>query len=126
MRQAFDDAEIEGWDDLEGTYGLPVPNDEHVVAAAVVGGAGAIVTYNLKDFPLGYLPEGLEVLTPQEFLLSTVVLDPRRAWAAVEQIARRSGRQGLAPTVPDILDLLTARYGLREVVDVLRTAPRPG
>ena len=36
MRQAFDDAEITGWEGLEGTYGLPDPDDEHVVAAAVV------------------------------------------------------------------------------------------
>jgi hypothetical protein len=63
MRQAFDDAEIEGWEGLEGTYGLADRNDEHVVAAAVVGGAGAIVTANLKDFPIDRLPSGLQVLS---------------------------------------------------------------
>ena len=56
MRQAFDDAEITGWEGLEGTYGLPDPDDEHVVAAAVVGGAGAIVTLNTKDFPTASSP----------------------------------------------------------------------
>ena len=39
MRTAFDDAEVAGWEGLEGTYGLPDPDDEHVLAAAVVGGA---------------------------------------------------------------------------------------
>jgi len=52
MRQAFDDAEITGWEGLDGgTYDLPDPDDEHVVAAAVVAGAGAIITLNTKDFP---------------------------------------------------------------------------
>ena len=40
-RSNFDDALVVGWEPLEGTYGLPDLNDEHVVAAGVVGGAGS-------------------------------------------------------------------------------------
>lgn len=40
MRTNFDDALVTGWEPLEGSYGLRDPNDEHVVAAAVVGGCG--------------------------------------------------------------------------------------
>lgn len=64
MTSAFDDAWVRGWEALEGTYGLPDPDDEHVVAAAVVGGAGAIITVNLKDLPAHRMPAGIQVKTP--------------------------------------------------------------
>jgi hypothetical protein len=50
MRAAFADAEVAGWEALEGSYGLPDADDEHVVAAAATAGAGVIVTHNLKGF----------------------------------------------------------------------------
>jgi PIN domain len=39
MSAAFDDAIVVNWESLEGTFGLPDVDDEHVVAAALVGGA---------------------------------------------------------------------------------------
>lgn len=41
----FTDVTVTGWESL------PDPDDRHVVAAAVVGGADAIITANLTDFP---------------------------------------------------------------------------
>lgn len=61
-RTAFSDAEVTGWEPLEGSYGLPDPDDEHVVAAAQIAGARVIVTANLKDFPSKLPPNGIEVI----------------------------------------------------------------
>lgn len=51
MSSAFNDAMVTDWEPLEGSYGLPDPDDEHVLAAAVKCNAEVIVTENLKHFP---------------------------------------------------------------------------
>lgn len=122
MRQHFDDAEVSGWEGLEGTYGLPDPDDEHLVAAAVVANAGAIITLNVRDLPPDKLPRGLQVLSPKEFAANTVSLDPVRACAAVAAIAKRSGRMGPIQTEELILETLTRRYGMTSAVEMMRQA----
>lgn len=120
MRIAFDDAEVHGWEGLEGSYGLPDPDDEHVVAAAVVAGVGAIVTNNIKDFPREKVPRGIDLQSPADFAHNTVSLNPLAALRAIREVADRSGRKGPPLTVADILDLLVERYGFDEAVDILR------
>ncbi|WP_434063588.1 PIN domain-containing protein [Paramicrobacterium chengjingii] len=51
MSRAFDDSLVTGWEPPEGAFGLPDPDDEHVVATAVMGSAEVIVTENLRHFP---------------------------------------------------------------------------
>lgn len=126
MRGAFDDAETTGWEPLVGSYGLPDPEDEHVVAAAVVAGAGAIVTSNLRDFPTVSVPAAVEVLSPQQFTATTVSLAPARALAAVQAIADRSGQTGQPRrSIDDLLDHLEGVYQLIDAVTALRAARRP-
>ncbi|WP_084597788.1 PIN domain-containing protein [Micromonospora chokoriensis] len=122
VRQHFDDAEVSGWEGLEGTYGLPDPDDEHLVAAAVVANAGAIITLNVRDLPPDKLPHGLQVLSPTEFAANTVSLDPVRACIAVAAIAKRSGRMGRIQTEEDILEILNRRYGMTSAVGMMRQA----
>jgi hypothetical protein len=122
MRTHFADAETTGWEPLEGSFGLPDPDDEHVVAAAVVAGAGVIVTNNLKHFPAARLPGALEALPPPEFALNTVAVDPTRALCAVQAMADRSGRTGPVRSVPDVLGILEDRYRMVEAVALLREA----
>lgn len=123
MRAAFGDAEVEGWEGLEGTYGLPDPNDEHVLAAAVVAGAGAIVTHNTRDFPQSKLPSGIEVISPVEFAANTVAVDPIRAKVAVSAMATRSGRWGPVMGEEQILNILAERHGMTRAVEIMRAAP---
>lgn len=122
MRREFADAEVDGWQPLEGTFGLPDPDDEHVLAAAVIAGAGAIVTENLKDFPADRIPPGIQVLSAREFAKNTVALNPRLALAAVHEIASRSGRCGATLAVGEILETLRDRYGMIEAVDMMTEA----
>lgn len=79
MQEAFDDATVEGWEEVAAGLDLPDPDDRHVLAAAIVGGAQAIVTFNGKDFPDDRLaPRGIEGRHPDEFLLDQLDLSPSR------------------------------------------------
>lgn len=119
MRDAFDDAEVTGWQALEGSFGLRDPNDEHVLAAAVVGQAGAIVTCD-RDFETERLPTGLDVLSPSEFALNNVSLNPGMALRAVQEMASRLGVRGPSMSVQDVLHLLDERYGMGDAVTLMR------
>jgi hypothetical protein len=77
MREAFDDAVVTGWEELEPGLLLPDEDDKHVLAAAIRGGAQGIITANVKDFPAAALdPLGLEAAHPDDFLLDQLDLTP--------------------------------------------------
>lgn len=122
MSSAFDDAMVLGWEPLEGRYGLPDPGDEHVVAAAVVGGAGAIVTDNISDFPTTTLPPGVQVIRARDFAANTADVDPERAALALHAISSRHKKNPHTPT--ELLDLLVSRYGMTDLADIIRPVPK--
>jgi hypothetical protein len=92
MRVHFDDALVTGWEPLAGSFGLPDVDDEHVLAAAVVGGAGAIVTDNLKHFPADLVRNNIQVLTSREVAPNTADVDPERAARALRVMSDRPPR----------------------------------
>lgn len=116
MDLAFPDACVEGWEHLEGSYGVPDPDDEHVVALADFACAGVIVTDNLRDFRDEHLPGELHSLGGGSFLSRTVEVNPARAAAELEVMASRRGL-----SLGDLIDLLVMRAGLeRDAADLLR------
>jgi predicted nucleic acid-binding protein len=70
LHARWPEAEIVPPPDLEATLSLPDPDDRHVLAAAIAGGAQAILTFNRADFPPRTLARyGLMLRLPDEFLL---------------------------------------------------------
>lgn len=98
MRQAFPEALVHGWEDLESGIAerWPDPNDAHVVAAAIRGRAELIVTFNLKDFPQDLLLKyGLHAVSPDDFLLDLLDLNQESVLEAIRTQAQRTNNPAL-------------------------------
>jgi predicted nucleic acid-binding protein len=125
MRGAFSDAMITGWEEREVGISLPDPDDRHVVAAAVKGGAHAIVTRNLSDFPTSALrPLGLEAVHPDDFLLDQLDLSPAMILRVIREQAADTSRP---PLTRQELAVILGRAGVPRFADeILRliSAPR--
>jgi predicted nucleic acid-binding protein len=90
MSAAIPDSLIEGYQRLINTVDLPDPDDRHVVAAALIGHADAIVTLNLKDFPRSALePMGLEAQHPDDFIVNQLHLNLPEALKAIKAMRQR-------------------------------------
>jgi len=117
MEMAFDDAMVTGWQDLEETISLPDPDDRHVVAVAIRGGAQAIVTSNLADFPSDTLAAlDLEAVHPDDFLLDQLDLSP----VIVQDVIREQAKHSKAPPLTALdLILRLERSGAPQFADEL-------
>ncbi len=93
MRTYFDDAEVTGYHDLIDAMTCDA-KDRHVLAAAVRGEADVLVTFNIKDFPPASLASySLELITPDDFLLSLLEQAPGLMWQTVTTQAARYKRE---------------------------------
>lgn len=117
MSAAIPDSLIEGYQRFIETIHLPDPDDRHVVAAALIGHADAIVTLNLKDFPHSALkPMGLEAQHPDDFLVNQLHLNLPESLKAIK--AMRQRLQNPPHTVAQLLATLQ-RCGLTQTVSIL-------
>lgn len=123
MSIALPDALIAGYEHLVDQVDLPDPDDRHVLAAAIVGGADLIVTWNVADFP-GRATSGhqLSVVTPDELLLRLLEADADAVVAVVDEQA--SSLRHPPMTTEELLDGLE-EVGLRSGAAALRTRRKP-
>jgi hypothetical protein len=69
MDEHVPDCLVTEYEAIIPTLTLPDVNDRHVLAAAIHGGAGHIVTFNLNDFPATVLERfHIEAVHPDEFI----------------------------------------------------------
>jgi hypothetical protein len=113
------DCLVEGYEYIIPTIELPDLNDRHVVAAAVVGHADAIVTFNLKDFPAEIIDKfGVDVQHPDDFLMNQLQL---RQFDALEVMRKVRGRYRSPQLSAKEFIELVSRNGLPQTAQYLQT-----
>ena len=112
MATAFEDAGVDEYEQLADAM-TNHPKDRHALAAEVHCEARAIVTFNVKDFgPDSVNPYGLDVLTPDQFLLfrhrssAELMMARRSAQAVVRGVPLEELLGRLERAVPDYVRLL--------------------
>ena len=112
------DALVENYESLIETLELPDANDRHVLAAAIHSKAEAIITFNLRDFPLEKLEKyGIEAVHPDAFIVSLIEEDARMVAEALKN--QQSALKNPPQTLQEILATLE-KNGLKRTVEQLR------
>ena len=107
MNEHLPDARVQDWETLlPSVPTMQDPDDRHVVAAALMGRADVIVTFNLKDFDDAVLPGELFAQSPDEFLLDVLGLYPEAVRNVFTTVVSRTGRKGPRWSVNDLLTRL--------------------
>ncbi len=84
------DCLVTNYDYLIPQLQLPDLDDCHVLAAALAGGAEAIVTFNLSDFPQSILDQyNIIAQHPDEFISNLLDLKPSKVIAAARTCQQR-------------------------------------
>lgn len=92
----FPGAMVPATAETAGRLYLPDPDDIHVLAAAVDGGADELLTLNVRDFPTNTLSaEGLIRRHPDEFLYEAMHTQPDTLRGIVSDVLDRAARHGI-------------------------------
>ncbi len=96
VKARFPDALVTVSPETETRLNLPDPDDIHVLAAAVDGVAGELLTLNLKDFPTRTLgAEGIVRREPDTFLLEAYHTEPKAIERIVTSVLTRAASHGI-------------------------------
>lgn len=117
MNGAFLGAEVTGYESMIDSMSCD-EKDRHVLAAAARADAGAIVTFNLSDFPPQSTdPFEIDVIHPGDFLLDLLDLAPA---VVHEELTRQAAANRRDPkTLPALLGVLD-RSGVSSFTDEIR------
>ena len=119
MEAHVEHAVVSDYEGLIPQLTLPDPDDRHVLAAAIHGGANIIVTANIKDFPPDALaPYKLIAQEPDDFIRTLLEADPESAVGAFAADRARLRNPAMTPT-EYIANL--ERAGLTQTATVLRS-----
>lgn len=117
IEQAFEEANVSGFEPLIQGLELPDPKDVHVLACAIQTRAAIIVSDNLKDFPQSTLSEyDLECVGLDDFIADLLDLADVEAVAALRRMRLRFDRPEI-----DATRLLSEfeRLGLLQTANIL-------
>jgi hypothetical protein len=104
MKRVLPGADVTGYESLIDGLSLPDPDDRHVLAAAIAGGADIILTFNFRHFPAQALaPFGIACREPDGFLCELYESDPEVVLAVAD-----AARLNLSRTEPDQFAFLEA------------------
>ena len=118
MDRHFPEAIVTNYTSRAAGLDLPDPDDIHVLAAAIEGGADVIVPRNLRDFPADRLaPHGLTAQHPDAFIAGLFDADPEAVLAAVR--SHRAALRNPPRTASEYLAALE-RLGLVQTVSLVR------
>lgn len=121
MRHAFPGSEVHAPKDRAYGYRLNDPGDGHVVHAALIGKADAIVTDDKRagfKISVALIEANVEVVFANQFAANTVAAHPQ---AGVQALVAMSERRTNPPHMPEeILDLLVDGYRMDQAADILR------
>lgn len=119
MNEHVPDSLVLGYGPLISTLNLPDPDDRHVLAAAIHGGARIIVTFNLSDFPAPVLAGfSIEAIHPDEFIANLWDESPD---AVLDSVRRQRESLKNPPKTAEELLATLEQCGLPQTAAWLRT-----
>lgn len=111
----FEGAPVTGWETALDRVSTPEAADAHVLAAAIVAGAAAVVTTAPSAFPPPSRPAGLEILEPAVLVLRVASAEPVATLRVIESLAERERR-----TADELMALFEAEYAIIGLAKALR------